>query len=60
MQLDKKQTAGGSKFTLHVPANALDRETEITMIGQGEGSVVGGYTGSGTENYTLTLLEPCS
>lgn len=31
-----------------------------TMTGQGSGSVMGRYTRSGTEQYTLTPIAPCS
>lgn len=31
-----------------------------TMTGQGSGSVMGRFTGTGTEQYTLTPITPCS
>ena len=48
---------GTGTYTISLPGG-LDKPG--TMTGQGEGSVVGGYTGSGTEKYTLTPIEPCS
>lgn len=49
--------SGAGTYTISLPAG-LDKPG--TMTGQGEGSVVGKYTGSGTEKYTLTPIDPCS
>lgn len=48
---------GSGTYSISLP-EGLDKPG--TMTGQGEGSVTGGYSGSGTEKYTLTPIEPCS
>lgn len=48
---------GSGTYSISLP-EGLDKPG--TMTGQGEGSVTGGYTGSGTEKYTLTPIEPCN
>ena len=48
---------GTGTYTISLPGG-LDKPG--TMTGQGPGTVVGGYSGSGTEKYTLTPIEPCS
>ncbi len=47
---------GTGTYTISLP-DGLDKPG--TMTGSGAGSVVGGYTGSGTEHYTLTPIPPC-
>ncbi|MEO6589492.1 MAG: hypothetical protein ABIP06_09325 [Pyrinomonadaceae bacterium] len=47
---------GVGTYTISLP-EGLDKPG--TMTGQGEGSAAG-YTGSGTEKYTLTPIEPCN
>lgn len=51
------QAEGSGTYTISLP-DGLDKPG--TMTGQGSGSVLGTYTGSGTEKYTLTPIEPCS
>jgi len=47
---------GSGTYTISLP-EGLDKPG--TMTGTGDGSVTGGYSGSGTEHYTLTPLSPC-
>ncbi len=49
---------GTGKYTISLPGG-LDKPG--TMTGTGDGTITGDkvYSGSGTENYTLTPLEPC-
>ena len=51
------QSQGSGTYTISLP-EGLDKPG--TMTGQGSGSVLGKYTGTGTEQYTLTPIEPCS
>ena len=50
------QSEGSGTYTISLP-EGLDKPG--TMTGQGSGSVLGKYTGSGTEKYTLTPIPPC-
>lgn len=51
------QAEGSGTYTIYLTD---DYGKAGTMIGQGSGSVLGRYTGTGTEKYTLTPIEPCS
>jgi hypothetical protein len=51
------QSEGSGTYTISLPQGG---GKPGTMTGQGSGSVLGTYTGSGTEKYTLTPIEPCS
>ena len=50
------QSEGSGTYSISLPGG-LDKPG--TMTGQGSGSVLGKYTGSGTEHYTLTPIPPC-
>jgi len=50
------QSEGSGTYTVSLP-DGLDKPG--TMTGQGSGSVLGRYTGTGTEKYTLTPIPPC-
>jgi hypothetical protein len=47
---------GSGTYEISLPNGPLEAGT---MTGQGEGSVLGQYTGSGTEHYTLTPITGC-
>ena len=51
------QSKGSGKYTISLPDGP---GKPGTMTGQGSGSVLGRYTGTGTETYTLTPIPPCS
>jgi hypothetical protein len=51
------QAQGSGTYIIDLPGG-LDKPG--TMTGQGSGSVLGKYTGAGTEKYTLTPIAPCS
>ena len=51
------QSEGSGTYTISLPDGP---GKPGTMTGQGSGSVLGKYTGTGTEKYTLTPIEPCS
>lgn len=51
------QSEGSGTYTISLPDGP---GKPGTMTGQGSGSVLGRYTGTGTEKYTLTPIEPCS
>ena len=51
------QSEGSGTYTISLP-EGLDKPG--TMTGQGSGSVLGQFTGTGTEKYTLTPIAPCS
>ena len=51
------QSQGSGTYIISLP-EGLDKPG--TMTGQGSGSVLGQFTGSGTEKYTLTPIAPCS
>ncbi len=51
------QSEGSGTYVISLP-DGLDKPG--TMTGQGSGSVLGKYTGTGTEKYTLTPIAPCS
>jgi hypothetical protein len=50
------QTQGSGTYTITLPDGP---GKPGKMVGQGPGSAMG-HTGSGTENYTLTPIPPCS
>jgi hypothetical protein len=50
------QTQGSGTYTITLPDGP---GKPGKMVGQGPGSAMG-HSGSGTENYTLTPIEPCS
>ena len=50
------QSKGSGTYTISLP-DGLGKPG--TMTGQGSGSVLGKYTRTGTENYTLTPIAPC-
>jgi hypothetical protein len=51
------QSQGSGTYTISLPDGP---GKPGTMTGQGTGTVLGRYSRSGTENYTLTPIEPCS
>lgn len=51
------QAEGSGTYIISLPGG-LDEPG--TMTGQGSGSVLGQYTGTGIEKYTLTPIAPCS
>jgi hypothetical protein len=51
------QSKGSGTYTISLPGGP---GKPGTMTGQGSGSVMGRFTRSGTEQYTLTPIAPCS